>query len=426
MYSDVFDSVRTQISLQGETESLNNSIYSEVSLFQSLLTGHCPNLTPAQILDSSSFFNITSTNRDVFLKLMNNEFITITLFPGEKSLRHHFLKCLNIGINEESDLYNFSIFPFLNNYEKKLRIELQKKMISSIENQYTDFHMDGIDASHSEYLEEVFNNFQIIDVLTAKNLKSRKKFTQNISPLVQKMCIELIEKKESEEFKILYDELLNDNNGETAKTYYRSIYYGFIDRIKSHYSEKVISLFRNIVDICYNIAIASAIDDKEGTKISSKLDYFHTSNTLQDLNPQEKQISSLTVVNKKKNILTWDIVYEILTEVKSLSIEKKISYKTALLKYKQRNSMSDTFSVCKYVLYSGLKTLIPCGDFINVALNMATDLSLNAGTEFLDDKLKQLSITDLISKIHNNHKKKKIVNSAIDSIKYNESIFGEL
>lgn len=423
MFTDAFDSVRTQVALLGEEESKNNSIYSEISLFQLLLSGEIPNLTPAQILDSSAFFNITSSNRNTFLDLMNDKFISITLFPGEKSLRHHFLKCLNKGLDNKEELYAFSIFPFLTSYSENLRKDFQKHLISVIQDQYFDFSFDGINSEHSEYMEEVFDNFQVIDVLTYKNLKQKRSFSQNISPLVLQICNEIVLTQENEEFNNLFSELKADKNGDTINTFFRSTYYGFLDRVKTHYSTEIINQLRKIVDIAYNIAIASSIDDTDGSKISSDLSLLHTSNILSELKPKVKTTSEITIQTNQEKSLTWEIVYEILKEVKSLSNDKKISYKQALVKYKNHNKISDTFSICKYVAYSSLKTLLPGGEFLNIAVNVASDVALNAGTELLDTKLHQLSVSELVEKIKTNHKKRQIVTDTIKKIQYNENTY---
>ena len=117
MYIDCFDSVKTQISINGEDGAQNNAVFSEAFLINLLLTGYIPNFTSSQFIDSSSIFNITSTNKDVFIDIINSGFITLNLFPGELSLRNHFVKCLSEGVFTNNPFYEFSIFPFLNNYE---------------------------------------------------------------------------------------------------------------------------------------------------------------------------------------------------------------------------------------------------------------------------------------------------------------------
>ena len=116
MYVDCFDSVKTQIELHGEVGSVQNAFFSETYLYNLLLTGYKPCLTPAQCIDSTSVFNITYSNQDVFIKLVKNGFITINLFPGELSLRNHFVKTLSEGVLNENPFYEFSIFPFLNRF----------------------------------------------------------------------------------------------------------------------------------------------------------------------------------------------------------------------------------------------------------------------------------------------------------------------
>ena len=242
MYIDCFDSVKTQIGLNGVDVAQNNAIFSEAFLFNLLLNGYTPNFTPSQFIDSSIIFNITSTNKDVFIDIINSGFITINLFPDEFSLRNHFVKCLSEGVCNDNSFYDFSIFPFLNNYDKLQRKKMQEKMIKNINNHYTDFHIDGLSNEEAEYMEMVYDNFQVIDILSKKVEKKTKYFTQNMNQLLINFCNE----ETDLEFIDLYNELKNDNDKKTINSYRRSIFYDFIRRKKDSYSLEVINKIKTM------------------------------------------------------------------------------------------------------------------------------------------------------------------------------------
>ena len=101
MYIDCFDSVKTQVSIHGDEGAQNNAIFSEAFLFNLLLSGYIPNFTPSQFIDSSSIFNITSSNKDIFIDIINAGFITINLFHDELVLFRLLILHEEAGDDEE-------------------------------------------------------------------------------------------------------------------------------------------------------------------------------------------------------------------------------------------------------------------------------------------------------------------------------------
>lgn len=414
MYIDCFDSVKTQIGLNGVDVAQNNAIFSEAFLFNLLLNGYTPNFTPSQFIDSSIIFNITSTNKDVFIDIINSGFITINLFPDEFSLRNHFVKCLSEGVCNDNSFYDFSIFPFLNNYDKLQRKKMQEKMIKNINNHYTDFHIDGLSNEEAEYMEMVYDNFQVIDILSKKVEKKTKYFTQNMNQLLINFCNE----ETDLEFIDLYNELKNDNDKKTINSYRRSIFYDFIRRKKDSYSLEVINKIKNYVDCSYNIAIASAVGDKEGTDISSNNSEILNSRTIDNLNPKSQVKFSIQDNKNSKTRITWEDVLEILKEIKKIEIEKKISRKKAMEIYKRKQTFSNVYKLGKYVVGNTIKTLIPGAEFMNAAINIISDVSINATSECFEEKLKMQSIVDLFYDFKKTNKQKKLIDNASKLLNY--------
>lgn len=422
MYIDCFDSVKTQIGLNGVDVAQNNAIFSEAFLFNLLLNGYTPNFTPSQFIDSSIIFNITSTNKDVFIDIINSGFITINLFPDEFSLRNHFVKCLSEGVCNDNSFYDFSIFPFLNNYDKLQRKKMQEKMIKNINNHYTDFHIDGLSNEEAEYMEMVYDNFQVIDILSKKVEKKTKYFSQNMNQLLINFCNE----ETDLEFIDLYNELKNDNDKKTINSYRRSIFYDFIRRKKDSYSLEVINKIKNYVDCSYNIAIASAVGDKEGTDISSNNSEILNSRTIDNLNPKSQVKFSLQDNKNSKTRITWEDVLEILKEIKKIEIEKKISRKNAMEIYKRKQTFSNVYKLGKYVVGNTIKTLIPGAEFMNAAINIISDVSINATSECFEEKLKMQSIVDLFYDFKKTNKQKKLIDNASKLLNYYSCNFNSL
>lgn len=422
MYIDCFDSVKTQIGLNGVDVAQNNAIFSEAFLFNLLLNGYTPNFTPSQFIDSSIIFNITSTNKDVFIDIINSGFITINLFPDEFSLRNHFVKCLSEGVCNDNSFYDFSIFPFLNNYDKLQRKKMQEKMIKNINNHYTDFHIDGLSNEEAEYMEMVYDNFQVIDILSKKVEKKTKYFTQNMNQLLINFCNE----ETDLEFIDLYNELKNDNDKKTINSYRRSIFYDFIRRKKDSYSLEVINKLKNYVDCSYNIAMASAVDDKEGTDISSNNSEILNSRTIDNLNPKSQVKFSIQDNKNSKTRITWEDVLEILKEIKKIEIEKKISRKKAMEIYKRKQTFSNVYKLGKYVVGNTIKTLIPGAEFMNAAINIISDVSINATSECFEEKLKMQSIVDLFYDFKKTNKQKKLIDNASKLLNYYSCNFNSL
>lgn len=422
MYIDCFDSVKTQIGLNGVDLAQNNAIFSEAFLFNLLLNGYTPNFTPSQFIDSSIIFNITSTNKDVFIDIINSGFITINLFPDEFSLRNHFVKCLSEGVCNDNSFYDFSIFPFLNNYDKLQRKKMQEKMIKNINNHYTDFHIDGLSNEEAEYMEMVYDNFQVIDILSKKVEKKTKYFTQNMNQLLINFCNE----ETDLEFIDLYNELKNDNDKKTINSYRRSIFYDFIRRKKDSYSLEVINKIKNYVDCSYNIAIASAVGDKEGTDISSNNSEILNSRTIDNLNPKSQVKFSIQDNKNSKTRITWEDVLEILKEIKKIEIEKKISRKKAMEIYKRKQTFSNVYKLGKYVVGNTIKTLIPGAEFMNAAINIISDVSINATSECFEEKLKMQSIVDLFYDFKKTNKQKKLIDNASKLLNYYSCNFNSL
>lgn len=422
MYIDCFDSVKTQIGLNGVDVAQNNAIFSEAFLFNLLLNGYTPNFTPSQFIDSSIIFNITSTNKDVFIDIINSGFITINLFPDEFSLRNHFVKCLSEGVCNDNSFYDFSIFPFLNNYDKLQRKKMQEKMIKNINNHYTDFHIDGLSNEEAEYMEMVYDNFQVIDILSKKVEKKTKYFTQNMNQLLINFCNE----ETDLEFIDLYNELKNDNDKKTINSYRRSIFYDFIRRKKDSYSLEVINKIKNYVDCSYNIAMASAVDDKEGTDISSNNSEILNSRTIDNLNPKSQVKFSIQDNKNSKTRITWEDVLEILKEIKKIEIEKKISRKKAMEIYKRKQTFSNVYKLGKYVVGNTIKTLIPGAEFMNAAINIISDVSINATSECFEEKLKMQSIVDLFYDFKKTNKQKKLIDNASKLLNYYSCNFNSL
>ena len=73
-----------------------------------------------------------------------------------------------------------------------------------------------------------------------------------------------------------------------------------------------------------------------------------------------------------------------------------------------------------------LKTLIPGLDAMNVLLNIASDVGINAGTELMDDRLNMQSIKEVVSDIKKSRNNNKLIDTALDSLNYYSCNFSSL
>jgi hypothetical protein len=423
MFIDVFDSVKTSLAYNDEHLSENNTIHSEISLYTLLLAGYTPALTSTQMTDSNTMYNLTSKHQSCFIKLLKDGYIKTVLFPGEFSLRSHFISCLSRGITDSNALYEFSIFPFLSSYNDIQRKEIQKKILASINNHYTNFHVPGLSAEHAEFIEAVYDNFQIVDILTKKTSCSIQKFKRNMSTLISSLCSEI---NNDLEFNELYSELCKDNNGLTIQTNQRSVYYNFIKRMHGHYSDKVIQILKAIIDNSYNICIASLVNDYEGSKITSAIKEVMDNTTMRTLSPSQELSMDITTVDSAKTSITWDDIVEILDEVKAIEQEKKLNRIDALKQYKRKQKLSNTFQITKYIVGNTLKTLIPGSNTINAIVNISSEVAVNSVTEVMDDKIKMFSISDLIHHVKKNNRKSKFIDHTLSKIRYHSLEYKKL
>jgi len=218
----------------------------------------------------------------------------------------------------------------------------------------------------------------------------------------------------------------NDNDKKTINSYRRSIFYDFIRRKKDSYSLEVINKIKNYVDCSYNIAIASAIGDKEGTDISSNNSEILNSRTIDNLNPKSQVKFSIQDNKNSKTRITWEDVLEILKEIKKIEIEKKISRKKAMEIYKRKQTFSNVYKLGKYVVGNTIKTLIPGAEFMNAAINIISDVSINATSECFKEKLKMQSIVDLFYDFKKTNKQKKLIDNASKLLNYYSCNFNSL
>ncbi|MBQ4554406.1 MAG: hypothetical protein IJA53_04775 [Spirochaetaceae bacterium] len=282
--------------------------------------------------------------------------------------------------------------------------------------------MDGLTNEQAEYMETVYDNFQIIDILAQKEIKTTKRFTQNMNELF----IEMAEEVQDEEFISLLTDFKIDNEGKTIKSYRRSVFYDFLKRMQKYYSKEIIHYMRNLIDCSYNLAIASAVNDDEGSDISTKFKTITDSSTIKKLNPSHLSHLNISKQGNVKTQVTWNDVFEILIEVSNIEKEKKISRKDALKIYKNRQNISNVFKVGKYLIGNTLKTLIPGLDSMNVLLNVASDVGINAGTELIDEKFNMQSIKELVTDFKTTNKTNKIIDNVINSLNYYSCNFSKL
>ena len=171
---------------------------------------------------------------------------------------------------------------------------------------------------------------------------------------------------------------------------------------------------KTIVDSCYNIVIASGVNDKEGSKLTVPTD---CKSLIPHLNIDEKTgiEENKVSVSDENEFMTWENIEIILLEIENIEKKKKCSRVEAVKLYKDHQSRAPLMVIGKYIGISALT--IPL-QFIPI-INSIPDLIMGLVTDSVTEKMKKPSVAEMISVITNSKKKTIIADNALDYLAVN-------
>lgn len=411
MFLDLLDTIKTSENFHKIDACKANAVQGESMLYYLLLTGQTPTLTQTQAMDSKIIHNILNDgkSRSAFLTLLATGKIQLELYTGSgaRSLQDYFKKSLMYGLNEGTDFFNFSTMPFLEQYDPKIRKNLQANIVSALQDNCYDFKTDGVCAEHIDYLTGIIDDMQDIDRAIRGNCLYCKAYQKNMDDLVWRHCQELMKSEETDTsfLKLCYDIISKYDYGNR-----RSAYYKYLDILKQDYSNDDIEKMKQLVDNCYNEALASSTNNNAcNLNISSKFADL-AQPIQQNGNVTKKEIIKIRP-SRADQYLTWETLSQIMTEVERIEKVKKLSRTDALTEYKRKQSFKPIVSTVKYLEIGAVTSLIPG---IPDVVEILSDVISGAVSDAVGDKLKKPSLHDITVSAKDGAKKTQIANNAIE------------
>ncbi|MCE5287185.1 MAG: hypothetical protein LLG02_15255 [Pelosinus sp.] len=409
MFSDQFDTVRTSIKYNNVDALSNNATQAEISLFYIMIMGYHPTLTQTQIIDSNIIIRIAQSKyKEHFLKLIKNGNIRISLSPKSDSVQDHFIKSMQIGLDDDSQFYDFSSIPFLSDYNNKTRKLIQRKIIEAFSKGCFNFKNDDILPEHAEYLSDIVRFILEINIASSSSYIKGGNYTISLDGALGEIISRLQKNCEDKDLVSLMNELKL-----ATFSNQRSLYYNFLNEAEKRHDKVTIEKVRKLVNYCYNIAIATSVNDPEGARINipSEVDSEILSSLVSNSKIEENKIS----FNNSNDYLTWESVSHILQELESIQKEKKCDREEAIKIFKVRQSRTPIRLIGKYIGISALTlpfNFLPLGDSI-------PDFIIGAFSDTIGEKLKKPSIAEMISAAKSGPHKSRVASNALEYMSIN-------
>lgn len=409
MFLDLLDTIKTSENHNTREDCEINAASGESMLYYLMLSGEKPILNQTQLMDSSIIHNILrdERNKKHFLEIIKNKNINLSLYTGNgaRSLQDYFKKSLTYGLENDTEFFDFSIMPFLKEYDLNVRKNLNKNIISAIEDNSYKFKSDGVKAEHTEYIMDIIDDIQDIDRAIRGEYLVGNTYKKNIDDLFKKQCIGIINDENMDsEFLELCQRMFTKNDYKNR----RSIYYKHIENMKINYSKKSTDKIRQVVDNCYNEASASLINNN-GYSLNFSSEFADLIKPVQiNGNVDTKKIIQLKSSNADR-YLTWEILVDIMKEVECIKKEKNLSQTEALNEYKKKQYFKPIISLSKYVGVTAISSVIP-------VIPGILEIFSGVFSDGLGEKMKKPSLGEMVGSVKNMTKNVKIAKKTIEFI----------
>lgn len=386
MFLDVLDTARTMIGVNSEQVYMENMIQGETMLYYALLMGKKPTLTQTQVTDSPIIFNILNGQyKSEFLELIKEDKIRICLYPKIDSLEDYFVKCLKYGVEDESDFFDFAMFPFLREKEVRERRNIQFQMIKVVTDNARRFRIEGLTGEENEYIREYINTIEEIEEIVRSRYLRSTRFKVHMDDVFKQYTDGILK---GETYSLAIKELvkyINSYKDGKEKINRRSIYYKLLESecVRKHFDQEAISNVKTIIDYSYNLAVASAVDDKEGANINIREKYIEASKLMEaSENCKEKKLFNLQQIDAK-NYLTWEDISPLLKEIERLEEEKNYSREDALQEIRNKQLKNPIIKLSKYVGLSIITAHLPTTPIVELANIILNSIVQDAFCEIL-------------------------------------------
>lgn len=413
MYLDALDPVRTSEAQLEQEKCLQFSTQGQSILIKTLLEGKQPTLTQTQVMDSKVVHDILwdPNMRQPFLTLIKQGHIHVAMYKNLKAektygLQSYFLKTLQKGLKDDESFHSYSTLTFLQDLDKEVRKKFQMKVIDAMQNHHFDFHIDGVAKEDVEAMEAYLENLRNIDYALRGKFVEMGAFTKEFDQLVRQSCQLLLQSENKNE------EIISLCNQMMRRQFYntRSIYYNFLDEMKTHYSAHTIKFLKGLVDMCYNESVASSLPNQPlnislEEDLSSLIQYFGRQED--NVKGEDLQISTY----HDSNYLTWESLKDLLLEVDHLQNEKQMTRIEALQHFKNKYTLQKpAMKIAKYISLGLGPSFIPFGE--GIVQVIATGVNFIAG-DFINEKLKKPSQSEIFKDIQTAKTKRQLVKDAI-------------
>lgn len=413
MFLDLLDTIRTSESLHEVNECKMNAIQGESMLFYLLLSGKTPLLTQTQVMDSNIIHSIlyNKQNKEHFLNLLQTGKIQVALYTGNGScsMQDYFKKSLTYGLADETDFFDFSTLPFLNNYDARTRKNLNTNILKSLENNSYQFRTDGVSHEHTDYIEAIFENIQDIDRAIKGKYLYTNGFRKQIDELFHTQCQILINDETVDtEFISLCKEMV----GRGGYGNRRSAYYNYLETKKNDFSKDNIEKVKQVIDNCYNEAVASSLPEK-GYNLNFLSTFVDLVKPIQKSGGLIKKELIEIRQSKKNSYITWETLGDMLKEVDNLAQKKNLSRTDALNEYKRMQTYKPVVAVAKYLGTSVMTSFIPG---VSQVVEIVSDLVSGAAADATGEILKKPSIGEIRNSIKQSNIKSNLASNTIEFI----------
>lgn len=411
VFLDVFDGTKTSTQYYTPDQCDAHCVQGETVMFHMLMNGHKLVLTQTQIMDSGIIHAILNDkdSREAFLEFIRSGKIEIVLQKGKgaHSLVGYLRQSLLHGVEDSGELFRFSVFSFMDDWDTEKRKTLHKQALKAIDEHHYQFEADGIDKSCTDLVRQAVINLQDIDRAIEGRYLQAGDFTRHIHEVIAHHEPIVVANTEDVEAAVLWEKLVEQTKPQLLTS--RSAYYAHLEKLADDSSEDAIERVRQRIDNCYNIAVSSSLQDvKVSLNFSEK-----NKDLIQPIRKAKNTISQLMTLRpveeapqekgSKKDPLTWSTLAAAIEEVDKIQRVRSISRSEAIRRSKNMQFMKPVTMTAHYIGMS-LTT-----NFISAPIADGLSLLTDAAGELTDNAAKKPSLSGTLHSYKNSAERSRLL-----------------